>query len=231
MCVNKFKYGEIWHQIDNIGSYKSFENFQEADCWGQKIYADWGKKYKDVSQELDRIFRSKTVWHDPLCCYCGYTYQQINPVLRTGKDIIPCSAQGGSINSYGLACLLAFNLLYAPKVPDDIIVYRVVCDAFIDELICENKTGAAVLERGFMSTSLLPDIAYNNELHHKNLLKIYVPKGTAGVYINAVTDARKAECELLIMPNRFLALTAYPYADEGLKKKVFECQLINHEPK
>ena len=57
-----------------------------------------------------------------------------------------------------------------------------------------------------------------------NLLKIYVPKDTVGIYVNAIT--RRSEEEMLLFPNMFLALLSYPYKDYETGKIIFECGLV-----
>ena len=78
-----------------------------------------------------------------------------------------------------------------------------------------------------MSTSLLKDIANEQESYAKenNLLKIFVPKDTMGVYVNSVT--KRSEEEMLLIPNMYLGLVSYPYKDKKIRKTVFECQLIS----
>lgn len=215
-------YGEIQHQVEHPETYRVFVSGQAADRWGEKIYGEWAKSYKRRAEEMKMIFVSDSskIWSDPICEYCGGAYRHINGALR---------AEMGSedpLYHLGRASLLAFNLLYAPRVPENVIAYRQVCDAFVEEMKRANKAGSCVCEKGFLSTSLLPDTGYREG---SNLLKIFVPKGTAGVYVNAVPGARREENELLIVPNRFLALTAYPYLDKGLGQRIFECQLLNME--
>lgn len=77
-----------------------------------------------------------------------------------------------------------------------------------------------------MSTSLLKDIANENEPYaaENNLLKIFVPKDTIGIYVNAVT--RRNEEEMLLFPNMYLGLVSYPYKEEEIRKIIYECKLI-----
>ena len=55
-----------------------------------------------------------------------------------------------------------------------------------------------------MSTSLLKNIANETESYvsQNNLLKIFVPKDTIGVYVNAVTS--RSEGKMLLFPNMYL---------------------------
>ena len=77
-----------------------------------------------------------------------------------------------------------------------------------------------------MSTSLLKEIAHEDSYyaHWNNMLKIYVPEDTVGIYVNAVVE--RSEEEVLLPPHMTLRLIEYPHYDESIQKKVFECQLI-----
>lgn len=110
-------------------------------------------------------------------CYCGYNYRQINEYLRS-------DTKEDKDNLYQeMSDILVIILSMASRVPHDIIVYRLVCDNFIDELIENNKEGIPTLERGFISTSLTIDIVNSKEFYsnYRNILKIYVKADTVGI--------------------------------------------------
>lgn len=55
-------------------------------------------------------------------------------------------------------------LCSAPRIPFKLVVYRLVCDEFIEELISQNRDiSLPTQEKGFMSTSLLQDIVNAEE--------------------------------------------------------------------
>lgn len=157
----------------------------------------------------------------PIECYCGYSYRQINKFLRYEKD--------DDYHIYReLADILSIVLCSAPRIPHNLVLYRMVNDEFINMLIEKNKQElpTPMQEKGFMSTSLLKNIANETESYasQNNLLKIFVPKDTIGVYVNAVTS--RSEEEMLLFPNMYLGLASYPHKDEDTGKILFECQLI-----
>ena len=127
-----------------------------------------------------------------------------------------------------LADILSIVLCSAPRIPHNLVLYRMVNDEFINMLIEKNKQElpTPMQEKGFMSTSLLKNIANETESYvsQNNLLKIFVPKDTIGVYVNAVTS--RSEEEMLLFPNMYLGLVSYPHKDEDTGKILFECQLI-----
>lgn len=87
-------------------------------------------------------------------CYCGYSYQQINEYLRYGEH-------KDKETSYGeLANILTMVLCSAPKIPEDIILYRVVKEDVVKNLIAKNRERFSVpfQEKGFMSTSMRKNI-------------------------------------------------------------------------
>ncbi len=216
---NRHKYGEINWFVKNKDLYKEFRTATEAEEWGMEIYQNWANKYKEVMKlakkiELDRMFTA------PIECYCGYTYREINNFLRNEVDI--------ESNRYReMADILSIVLCSAPRIPINLILYRLVSDEFISELIRLNKQDSPIpiQEKGFISTSLIKDIVNENEAYasERNLLKIYVESDTVGIYVNAI--ARRSEQEMLLIPNMYLALVEYPYIDQLIGKTVFECKL------
>lgn len=204
--------------------YKSFYSFQEAEEWGKLHYNKWAQNYKKTMPLASDIMRDRSVASAPLEFYCGHCYRDMNSYLRNGPAVsYRCQA-------VTLCDVLIVSLCHAPRVPEQIVVYRLVCDEFIQKLLADNKAGTYTTEFGFLSTSLLANIIDHTEEQyskHNSLLKIYVPRGTVGIYVNSVTA--RVEQEMLFAPRRGLALVAPPYFDTDIGKNVFECRLINME--
>ena len=218
--MNKTLYGEIHYIIENKANYLNFQNSAEAREWGTKYYSQWGNKYKSTMRVAQNVVYPSSCTN-VIEYYCGYSYSQINQYLR-----IQDKYKFGKYKE--MADILCMVLCFAPRIPSDIVVYRMVCDEFIEMLIEYNKMECPIpiTEKGFMSTSLLKTIAKQNEPYaaRNNILKIYVPADTIGVYVNAVT--RRSEEEMLLMPNMSLGLAAYPYNDLEIEKIVYECKLM-----
>lgn len=218
---NEKRYGKIHWSIDEKKEYRDFQNANEAEDWGMTHYKNWAEQYIKVMKMAENVVKNRlcTV---PLECYCGYSYRQINEFLRYGRD-----DQNHTYRE--LSDVLSIVLCGAPRIPCNLVLYRMVNDEFINMLVSENKRDmpTPVQEKGFMSTSLLKNIVNVDEPYaeENNLLKIYIPKDTIGVYVNAVTS--RTEEEMLLFPNMFLGLASYPYYDQESGKNVFECQLIN----
>ncbi len=219
--MNEKKYRLIYHEVE-CSKYREFLDDREATNWGNKTYLNWAVRYKEIMSQvqMNNVNSNSFLPYNCLECYCGYEYRQINRFLRDGTD-----------NEYHhyreKSDILSLLLMSAPRIPDDIILYRVVCDEFIEELIDNNKKGMpATLEKGFLSTSLIKQTIISDvEFKGSNsLLKIYVDEGTIGLYVNSVT--RRNEQEMLLYPNYYLGLVNYPYEDTASNKTIYECKLI-----
>lgn len=220
LMINKIKYGKLQWSIDNKEKYKEFKNAEEAQVWGMTHYGHWAEQYKNTMKFARNAVKG-SLCTAPLECYCGYSYRQINQFMRNDAD--------NEYNTYReLADILSIVLCSAPRIPCNLVLYRLVNEEFIEKLIEANKenTPTPIQEKGFMSTSLLKDITNESEPYaaENNLLKIYVQEETIGVYVNAVT--KRSEEEMLLFPNMYLGLSSYPYTDKENGRKVFECQLI-----
>lgn len=218
---NKHIYGDLYSTIEDKSKYKKFSTLEECEKWGN-YYSDWAKRYKGIMSLFEKIKENHSLGSAPVECYCGYSYREVNEFLRFGYH--------SDKKLYDkMADILIMTLCSAPKIKDDIVVYRVVNDVFIKELIRNNKLPDSIptQEKGFMSTSLLKDIVnvYSDGGSGLYLLKIYVPKGTVGIYVNTVT--KRDEEEILLAPNNYLRLIEYPYYDESYSIRIFECQLIS----
>lgn len=218
--ANEEKYGKTTWPIVHKESYLEFTNPQQAKNWGMSHYEQWSKLYKKQVESAEQVIKT-SLCATPIEYYCGESYRDINEYLRQGTDTEKNLHRE-------LSDLLSFVLCGAPKIPCNLVLYRMVCDDFIHTLIEKNKQSAPcpAQEMGFMSTSLLKSITNQPEGYaaEKNLLKIYVPKDTIGIYVNAVTT--RSEEEMLLLHGMFLGLAAYPYQDKESGKTIYECNLL-----
>lgn len=182
-----------------------------------KYYKEWADSYKKTMKVAKRAISSWS-FSAPVESYCGNEYRGINSFLRNETD---CET-----NRYReMADILSIVLCLAPRIPENIVVYRLVDDNFIAEFMEETIKYGMFQEKGFMSTSLLENIVNVDEYFasEHNLLKIYVKSGTIGIYVNSVVD--RSEEEVLLFPNRILILRKPPYNSRKLRKVVYECDL------
>lgn len=214
--INYVRYGKMNNNIIS-SDYIEFKEDATAEEWGNKHYGEWAQSYKRNMEVANKVIETSSL-SSSLECYCGYNYRQINEYLRFG--IIDTST-----NLYKqMSDILAVILSMAPRIPDNIIVYRLVCDEFINKLIENNKKGIPTQEKGFISTSLTKNILKSEEFYsdHKNLIKIYVKAKSVGIYVNGVE--KRHEQEVLLYPNGYFKLLKNPYEENN--KKVYECELF-----
>lgn len=212
--IDNLRYGIIQNNI-NISDYIEFEDINEAERWGGKHYYKWAEEYKKNMYIAKNVIKTSCIT-SVIECYCGYSYKEINEYLRLEID----KNNLGREMANGLAIMLSM----APRIPNNIVAYRLVCDEFVIKMIDNNKQGITTIEKGFISTSLTKDIINSGDPYseHNNLLKIYIPKNTLGIHVNAVT--RREEQEVLLFPNGYFKLIKSPYMEGN--KKVYECELF-----
>lgn len=212
--VDYMKYGKMNNNILH-SEYIEFEERDIAKSWGKKYYDDWSQNYKINMKVADKVINT-SFFTSCVECYCGYSYRNINEYLRGFKE---------DYFYKEMSDILAIVLSMAPRVPNNIVVYRLVCDEFIRELLIKNKDEIPTQEKGFISTSLCKDIIEHEDEHysaHKNVLKIYVKSNTVGIYVNGIT--KRSEQELLLYPNGFFRLLRRPY--KYMNKILYECELL-----
>lgn len=193
--------------------YKSFNNDDGAKNWGRKYYEDFSNKYKEYNQRLEQLDHM----HNSSYCvehFCGYGYREMNNYLRN-------NTVNSVAKSYTEA--LTFTILLAPPIPEDIVVYRLVCRGFIEALI---KNGSQIIEKGFLSSGMLTSITKLNEHYadYNDMLQLYVPKGIRGLYVNEI--ATRQENEIILIPNTHIRLIKKSKI-KLCDKTVYKCEVLN----
>lgn len=194
--------------------YREFDSITDATQWGDKYYRDWARKYTLFMNDVQHLSSLSAYSKYPVKAFCGYGFLPLNKYLREG--IVPNNA---FLQSF--ADILQLAICSAPRIPENIIVYRLVCDKVIEELLTKTNT-YTYFERGFLSTSLYEKFYVKGDEHfvaHNNILKIYIRKGASAMFTSAVEP--RSECEMLFLPNITLGLIKKPYKKDG--KMVYEC--------
>lgn len=200
--------------------YKSFNSREKAIEWGEIHYKDWKDHYSSLLSEMD-YDHNKSHYYDAIDFYCGYKYRQINEYLRNNKND---TTENKFIREY--TDILMLLLYLSPRIPENIVLYRLVSEEFVKNFLEKSNKGIPITESGFVSTSLSSDIVkITNESYSgfNNLLKIYVEKGNVGLYTSIF--AGRAEAEMLLPPNARFYLISKPYYDKSLEKQVYECKI------
>ncbi|WP_291649903.1 ADP-ribosyltransferase [Clostridium sp.] len=217
--IEKMTYGEISNDIDE-SNYINFKK-EEAKAWGKKSYSKWANEYMENMEETKKIVEKFSTSYAAIEMYCGYAHRDINSYLRfKQKETIYLD----------LVSVLSVIICMAPRIPDNIVVYRAVSEKFIYELIDNNKSlGIPTQEKGFMSTSLTMDMFNKSKFNDsnefkntKNILKIYVNSGAKGIYVEDIS--KRSELEIILPPNCFLKMIKKPYYEND--KEIYECKLI-----
>ena len=111
------------------------------------------------------------------------------------------------------------NIFYAPRIPENIIVYRGVNQFGNYDFNNEYNSSK---DLGFLSTSIAVEKAKPFASSNK-MLKIYVRKNTPGIYMDVIWD--RDENEILFPPSAILTLISEPYYDKTLSLIAYECEL------
>ena len=98
---------------------------------------------------------------------------------------------------------MLISIALAPRIPENIVVYRGVLNSFIRELKIDRIKDFWKRYKGFLSTSLISKFVLDEG--YEAILRIYLPKGIYGAYVTKISG-RPQEQEMLFPPNAFLKL-------------------------
>lgn len=131
--------------------YLKFKTIQEADAWGKVVYGKYGEEYKGISALLRKhVERTRTNWYkisaDSIGMYCGNEFKQINSLMRGISN--ENADYNIKINN------ILFSMYRTPVLEQKMILYRVVSQKIISEIMERDKEKSDFLENGFMSTAL-----------------------------------------------------------------------------
>lgn len=178
--------------------YRKFTSDEEATAWGEEHYGKWVTWYKD------HICSVHSLNSTALKQYLSESYKHINPLLRSNATLLENNGSGTDNHYLAQAEVLDTTLCLAPRVPENIVVYRhITNDVLQNEIIKANRKEGAYKEEGFLSTSLWPGNLLDEARQQNEVwLKIYVRAGTPGLCVQDL--GVKTEQELLINRGMFL---------------------------
>ena len=200
-------------------TYLEFCSSEEAQQWGEKYYSTWATYYHYTMDSVKERKRGVSTY--PVEYYCGNGYTHVNKYLR-GESVSYC----GQKDAETIATVLPIVLCSAPRIPENIVVYRAVPNSFVTRMKEDNKKRLPLQEKGFLSTSMTKEIVKNSEFSYYGdyLLKIFIPKEAVGIYVNSVT--RRTENEILLMSGCYLGMASHPFYDASVNKQIIECLLL-----
>lgn len=145
-------------------------------------------EYSRANFEKDLLMKQKNMVNS----YTGHMADVLNDSLRGVKYAHSVNELSGDI------ALLDAALKAGKAFPENLVVYRGIGGTFGEKLAQKAfrfKPGDKIADKGYMSTTILPDITANfsNGVQYK----IFVEAGSVGRYIETMSQV-KNECEFLL---------------------------------
>lgn len=166
---------------------RKFADMAAMDAWGKEHFGKWA----DGLSKAER---------DELKNYTETDFTSINRRLRTGGRLYQMTE-----DEFDEKVKQLDSALSKAEVPEPVIAYRGVIGDFAKKL-GESKPGEVVTDLGYSSTSLREDKAVEFggdngiSLTSNTMMRISVPKGAKGAYLNAARiSTYTGENELLLM--------------------------------
>jgi hypothetical protein len=182
------KQGEIGLPDNKLESYRQFTSREEAKAWGNKHYGQW---FSEIQRETLGCMPSH-----PILTYSGSWYKAINRYMRAGNN------NDDELNNDIASINEEMNKF---ELPENIVVYRYSYKSLLKAFCSTSNVQkhSIIEDKAFLSTTLfkesLKDFARQNRCDC--LLKLYLPKGTHGVYIGKVNHSVLDEQEFLLPPH------------------------------
>ncbi len=121
--------------------------------------------------------------------YLGNWFAPINEYMRNeGKDKKNFDFEIDILNEI---------IICAPRVSENIVVYRGVDGKAINNIMEQVDMFSAYMEKGFLSTSIRKETVISEFPSYNNILKIYVPKGAFALCVDGI---RKRGEEEMVFP-------------------------------
>ncbi|EHI99780.1 hypothetical protein CDLVIII_3206 [Clostridium sp. DL-VIII] len=207
----------------NNKAFKEFSTEDEAKEWVNENYGQWLEKI----QITQYSYASKNV-SDLLSGYSGNMDRVYNQMLR-GKREFPKSQSKEFIENINIIN----NAISKLKLKENIQVWRWTSKNEFKKLF-ENakiKKGHTFIDKAFMSTTLVSDLLENFAKSRKYdcLLKLYLPKGTKGAYIDFYDKYHLLnECEFLLPTNTSFVFQKKFFSFKYMKW-IYECYLVGQD--
>jgi hypothetical protein len=191
--------------LESTDAFKTFTNSNDADDWASKAYKDWLNSLNDQEKESIRLYTGP-----------GH-YENMNAVLRGIET--KYLDNNAEIVEQLTATLNKVN------VPESVTLYRGTSQAMLGDLkslSSEDLVGKIIGDDGFMSASLIPDVAQGTFKGDLTLI-INTPAGTQGAYVASLSPY--PEVELLLNRGQQMVITEVVKADTS--NLVLKVEIIN----
>lgn len=188
-------------------NYLHFSSPVDASNWS----------YKHLAANIDMEQNSEL--YDFIRYYCQGIHHVYNRKLRF--NTIEESIYIGHVQN-------AISTISEILIPENIITYRYVPEKIFQYMLKWSKVqwcrkGSIIFDKAFYSTTLTKNSPNKQHIYHnyKYLLKIYVPTGTPGFYVDPYSEMN--ENELLLLPNTKLKVIKKRF--QGLHTLI-ECEIV-----
>jgi len=204
--------------LDNQ-TFKEFLVEHEAKQWAKENYEHWLRKI----QITEYSYHSNSI-NDLLWGYSGNMDRAYNQMLR-GKIKFTENQSKDFMHNIKIIN----NEISKLQLKENIIVWRWTSKNEFQALFenTEIKKGNTFTDKAFMSTTLVADLLRNFAKSRKYdcLLKLYLPKGTKGSYIDFNNKYHMLnECEFLLPINTSFILKKKFFSFKYMKW-IYECYL------
>lgn len=203
----------------NKQTFRRFHTDKEAWEWAIDNFGLW---LEDIQPNKDNNIKNSIA--DLLYTYTGNMNIPYNQFLRGYRN----GYREDEIEEYSRNIEIIKKEICKFELSENIVVYRYAHKKLFKRFFKSSKpkVGELFTDKGFVSTTLLPDALKEFAKQHKYncLLKIYLPIATKGAYIK-FNDSLLNEHEFLLPPNSTFRLDKKYIS---LKyNTVYECTLVN----
>lgn len=203
----------------NKDIFKEFHTDLEAHEWAMHNFAPWIKKLQQVEDNHD-----ENNIENLLNAYTGSENLIINRFLRGN-----CMPYEDNLEELSRKVEIIEKEICKFKLQENIIVYRYTHKNFLRQLFghSEIKREKVFVEKAIMSTTLVANLLIEFAKNRKCncLVKLYLPKGTKGVYVK-FDNGLLNEHEFLLPPNSKFKLIGKSYSFKyGMF--VYKCELVS----
>lgn len=217
----------------SMQKYRNFNNVDEAKTWGKRYYSYWLPRYQMngvlrlnydtehpekflnevfAENELDKM-KLEAFEYKWFSYYCGGNWgKAINQILRYGystyefnkKDLVDMQKTMDS----------RLNKSY---IPENIVGYRFLNYKDLCKSVKKSniKLGMILEDKGYMGIGLVKKTLQNEFGNYDTVLKIMIPKGVNGLYLDLISN-RKEEQEVLFSRGTKIKVL---FIFRGLKKE------------
>ncbi len=225
--------------------YRRFSSIDEAKDWGNKNYSYWLPEYQlggklrgiydtenperylkgDFSEEETQELRVDALENKWFSFYCGGNWGlAINEKNRYGYMDMDFTFPEDELEEMQAVMDKRLNKSY---VPENIWGYRFL--EYSELCISTNRRyinwGAIIEDKGYMGVGLVKSSLKEEFGSYDTLLKIMIPKGAKGLYIDLISN-REEEQELLFARGSKLKVL---FTYRRRKKNVIICKMLKSE--